>query len=193
MYSDVDPVESSAPCVNYTDMPKHQPTIYLDTNIPSIIHYRGSNLATRHQQIVTQEWWDSERHWFRIYASVFTEGELAQGSYRGQARALRLARRLPYLPFTAAVRQCAQVYLDERLIPATRQGDAIQLAFATVHEIDYLLTWNYAHLANLDTQRRLKGIHRQLGWRSPLLVSPESIPRRSLGQTIVRKENAEGD
>jgi hypothetical protein len=143
--------------------------------------------------MITREWWETERRWFKIHGSVFTEGELGQGSYRGQERALRLIRRLPYLPFKAAVRECADVYLENGLIPAERPGDAIQLAFATVYEIDYLLTWNYAHLANLDTRRRLRQLHSRLGWHDPLVVSPETIPRRSLGQTIERNNDEEDD
>jgi hypothetical protein len=98
-------------------MSKHKPTVYLDTNIPSVLYYRGSNLTTIHQQLITREWWDSERGWFRICASVFTEGELKQGTYAAQERALKLVRRLPYLPFIGAVHECSEVYLDEGLIP----------------------------------------------------------------------------
>jgi len=123
-------------------MSPRKPTIYLDTNIPSILFYHGSNVTTIHQQMVTREWWETERKWFRVMASVFTEGELRQGSYAGQEQAVRLVCRLPYLPFSVAVRRCAQVYLDERLIPQEYPGDAVQLASASVHELDYLLTWN---------------------------------------------------
>jgi predicted nucleic acid-binding protein len=170
-------------------MRQPKPTIFVDTNIPSVLCYRGSNVSTIHQQMVTREWWDMERRWFRIYGSVFTEGELGQGSYSGQVQALKLVRRLPYLPFIAAVRTCAAVYLDEHIIPKQRPGDAVQLAFATVHEIDYLLTWNYAHLANLDTQRKLKNLNDRQGRRTPFLVSPETIPRVALGQVIRRKKH----
>ena len=170
-------------------MSRRKPTVNLDTNIASVLCYRGSNIAAIHQQMVTREWWDTERDRFRVLASVFTEGELRQSSYLGQEQAIRLVCRLPYLPFTAAVRQCAQLYLDEHLIPREYPGDAVQLAFATVHLVDYLLTWNYAHLANLDTQRKLHRVNSRRGWRTLYLVSPESIPRATLGQVIRRKDD----
>jgi hypothetical protein len=50
----------------------------------------------------------------------------------------------------------------------------------------YLLTWNYAHLANPIAQAHLDTACRQAGWRAPLLVSPETIPRVALGQSIKR-------
>ena len=101
--------------------------------------------------------------------------------------------RLRFLQFKAGVSKCAQVYLDERVIPRERPGDAVQLAFATVHRIDYLLTWNYAHLANLDTQRKLELVNRRRGWRPTFLVSPETIPRVILGQVIRRKDDENDD
>jgi hypothetical protein len=42
-------------------MSQPRPTIYLDSNIPSVLHYRGSNIGTLHQQMVTREWWETER------------------------------------------------------------------------------------------------------------------------------------
>lgn len=160
----------------------------MDTNVLSVLCYRGANISTIHQQIVTRDWWDTERRYYQVCASVFTEAELEQGAYQAQEQALKLVRRLPYLPFTAAVRDCAGSYLEERIIPRERPGDAVQLAFATIHRIDYLLTWNYAHLANLDTQRKLEELNARRGRRTPFLVSPETIPRVALGQTIRRKK-----
>ena len=164
------------------------PTLYLDTNILSVLFYRGAHVGTLHQQMKTREWWADERKFFTIYSSVFTEGELRQGDFPGQPDAIALCRRLPRVPMTARVRECARVLLDAGVVPPNKPGDAVQLAFATVHKIDYLLTWNYAHLANLDTQRKLESFCRKQGWRAPFLVSPETIPRQSLGQTIRRKD-----
>ena len=54
--------------------------------------------------------------------------------------------------------------------------------------IDYLLTWNYAHLANPIVQERLVAFCRLRRLRAPLLVSPESILSVRLGQTIRRRD-----
>lgn len=58
---------------------------------------------------------------------------------------------------------------------------------SAAHGIDYLLTWNYAHLANPIAQGSLERICRSLRLRAPLLVSPESIPQVRFGQTIRRR------
>src|SRR5207249_2432562 len=61
--------------------------------------------------------------------------------------------------------------LESRLIPETKPGDALQMAISAAQEVDYLLAWNYAHLANPVAQERLEEICWSLGLRAPLLVS----------------------
>ena len=62
----------------------------------------------------------------------------------------------------------------------------LQMAVASVHHIDYLLTWNYAHLANPSAQLRLDNLCSEAGHRAPIMVSPESVPRSRRGQSIRR-------
>lgn len=165
-----------------------KPTVYLDTNIFSVLAYRGVHTSALHHHMTTKHWWETERSEFDLFASAFTERELKAGEYPGKREALRLARRQRYLSFNSAVRRCAEQLLQEKLIPESKPGDATQLAFATVHRIDYLLTWNYAHLANPYVQSRLAEFCGGNRWRAPTLVSPETIPRATLGQSVRRQD-----
>jgi len=61
-------------------------------------------------------------------------------------------------------------------------NDALQMALAVVNEVDYLLSWNYAHMANPNVQRGLETFNHKRGLKVPLLVTPESIPQRRLGE-----------
>ena len=164
----------------------NKPTIYLDTNIISVLHYHGTDLNGLARRLTTRDWWDTERRGFELIGSVVTELELAEGVYDNQRECLRLARPLKYVPLTAEVRHMATHFLEQRLVPQNKPGDAAQLAVAVAHHIDYLLAWNYAHLANPATQTRGEAVVAKLGYRMPWLVSPDSIPRLSLEQTIRR-------
>jgi hypothetical protein len=112
---------------------------------------------------------------------------LEAGVYPRQQEALATVRRLRFLPMLNEVRQFAEQLIRNRIIPESKTGDAMQMAIAVVHRIDYLLTWNYAHLANPIAQAMLEAACRKEGCRAPLLVSPETIPRAALGQTIRRR------
>lgn len=167
---------------------KKKPTVYFDTNILSVFHYRGNKLTSLAWQLATRMWWKRERHFFSTFASQSVEDELAEGVYAGQVAALAEVHRLSFLPYTSEVKACAQSYLERHLVPPNKIGDALQLAFPTVYRIDYLLTWNHAHLANLETQARLQEYNARKGWWVPLLVSPDTIPKATLGQNIRRRK-----
>jgi hypothetical protein len=172
-----------------TDGP--EPTLYVDTNVLSSMFYRGANIAAQRRQVLTTEWWDTERHHFRVFSSAVTESELSEGVYYGQAKAVRLVRRLPYLPVNSEVRAAVHQLHEEAVVPESKRGDATQLALSTIHRVDYLLTWNHAHLVNADVVRRLDRLCRRNGWRAPLLVTPETIPWVALGQGVRRPGDEE--
>src|SRR5262249_49935866 len=134
----------------------------------------------------TRDWWDLERQYFQLRVSVTTINELRAGLFHRQSDCLKMARAVSRLAMTRKARQILDELLTSRLIPETKPGDALQMAVSAAHEVDYLLTWNYAHLANPIAQERLEAICRGLQLRAPLLVSPESIPQVRLGQTIRR-------
>ncbi len=75
------------------------------------------------------------------------------------------------------------------VVPVEKPGDGLQMSVCVVHGIDYLLSWNYAHLVNPVAQQHLEDVCRKMSRRAPLLVSPESIPKVSLGQVIRRKKS----
>jgi hypothetical protein len=130
---------------------------------------------------MTIDWWVHEREHFALVSSSATEVELRQGKYSGQERAVAACRRLPYLPITSEVRQYFGILRRHGIVPLEKPGDAMQLALATIHDVEYLLTWNYAHLANHETQSKLEELNEKYDRRSPLLVSPETIPKVRLG------------
>jgi hypothetical protein len=116
------------------------------------------------------------------------EDELAAGDYAGQERAVAEARRLPYLPGIAAVQDVVNKLLAVNVVPETAPGDAFHLAFATVYRVDYLLSWNRAHLVSEETQGKLARFRAAFGLRTPLVVSPASSPKVALGEDIRRRD-----
>lgn len=140
------------------------------------------------RQTVTRDWWALERPLFHVWTSRIAVLELTDGRYRGQSEAVSEASRLNHLPFTAAINPCVGLLLGGKIVPSSQPTDAIHLAFAIVHRIDYLLTWNHAHLANLEMQRKLAVLCSERAWRVPLLTSPDAIPKAALGQTIRRPD-----
>ena len=164
-----------------------KPTIYLDTNIFSAYWYQGTDIAGAARRLQTRDWWREEREHFSLYISITTVNELRAGRFRRQADCVRMARAVSRLAMTRRVSHVLKEVIKSRLIPDSKPGDALQMAVAGAHEVDYLLSWNYAHLANPIAQVRLEAVCLSLGLRAPLLVSPETIPQVRLGQAIRRR------
>lgn len=163
-----------------------KPSVYLDTNILSSYWYDGGDVLAISRRNQTRDWWETERKHFEVWASVVTESELSAGEYSKQVNCVRMVRRLKFLPIPAEARDLANRLMELGVIPDNKSGDAYQMALCTVHRIDYLLTWNYAHLANPLAQERLNVICKKLDFAAPLLVTPESMPKVAMGQPIRR-------
>jgi len=163
-----------------------KPTVYLDTNVISAYWYSGADIDGLARRGKTRDWWRNERRHFSVSVSAASEDELAAGKFRRQADCLRFVQKLSYLPIDGNTRHFSVTLVERGVVPAEKPGDALHMAVCAVHGIDYLLSWNYAHLVNPIAQVKLEKVCRELSFRAPLLVSPESIPKANLGQTLRR-------
>ncbi len=65
--------------------------------------------------------------------------------------------------------------MKELALPGKALRDAAHLAFACGYELDYLVTWNCAHIANAEIRRRLMAINAALGLQTPIICNPEEL------------------
>ena len=68
-----------------------------------------------------------------------------------------------------------QTYVSGLNIPEKSIRDAVHLAVACVHNIDYLITWNCRHLANGEIIKKLIKINESLGIHTPIICTPEEL------------------
>lgn len=74
------------------------------------------------------------------------------------------------------VEQLANLFLARGVIPAAKIEDALHVAFAVVYQMDFLLSWNFKHLANANKEARLMGISIEAGyWNTVRLTSPLEV------------------
>jgi hypothetical protein len=75
--------------------------------------------------------------------------ELSSPDFQNRDRALAMLADLPALELSPEVAALAQLLVNERVMPGPAvAGDAVHVATATIHKMDFLLTWNVTHLAN---------------------------------------------
>ena len=57
-------------------------------------------------------------------------------------------------------------------LPAKARVDAFHVAVATVHGMDYLLSWNCTHIANATLRGRIETLCRVAGFAPPVICTP---------------------
>jgi len=60
-------------------------------------------------------------------------------------------------------------------IPDNAQDDALHIAIASYHAIDFLLTWNFKHLANAHLIPKVRTIVTESGYQFPQICTPEEL------------------
>ena len=58
--------------------------------------------------------------------------------------------------------------------------EAVEVEFVTAsgrthHGVDFLLTWNVAHIANAALRRRVEDVCRGHGYQAPILCTPDEL------------------
>jgi hypothetical protein len=60
-------------------------------------------------------------------------------------------------------------------IPTKADVDALHVAIATVHGMDYLLSWNCKHIVNANILPQVYAVCRASGFEPPLICTPSEL------------------
>jgi hypothetical protein len=151
-------------------------TIYIETSILGYLTARPSrDLVVAANIQITREWWDTRRHSFQLYSSQAVVEETSQGDADMAAQRLEIIRDFILLDLDQSVLNLAEQFLERSSLPAKADIDAIHIAAATIHNMDYLLTWNCKHIANAQIQRKLAEISLDFGYELPILCTPYEL------------------
>lgn len=151
-------------------------TLYIETSILGYLTARSTkNLILAANMEVTKDWWEYRRSAFTLYVSQAVLNEVAQGDTEIAVQRMELLRGVPSLELNQAVRDLASQFLTRSNLPPKAHIDAIHIAVATVHSLDYLLTWNCKHIANAQIQRKLAEISFDFGYELPILCTPYEL------------------
>ena len=153
-----------------------KPRLYLETTIPSyLVARRSRDLRLAANQETTEEWWETQRQSYDLYISQFVRTEIERGDAGAAANRVALLQGIPVLPELDSARHLAEAIVAAGLIPFQAALDAAHIATATVHAMDYLLTWNCKHIHNVATLRRIERLCEQLGYNCPIICTPDDL------------------
>src|SRR5690625_2205862 len=151
-------------------------TVYIETSVISYAAARPSrDLVAMARQQITREWFETAAHDHELYVSQLVIREASAGAEEAARQRLMLLEGVPLLSVTDEVGDLAQRLVDQRAVPRTAVADALHIAVAAIHGIDFLLTWNYKHIANATMRTLIEDTCRGAGFEPPVICNPEEL------------------
>lgn len=131
-------------------------------------------MVAAHQQI-SAYWWEYSRKGFDLCTSQLVVDEARRGDPEVAQRRLELLDDMALLEVTDPARALATTIVQEGLLSRKALPDALHIAIATVHRVDYLVTWNCSHIANAIILPRVATICERFDLLLPYVCTPEEL------------------
>jgi predicted nucleic acid-binding protein len=150
-----------------------KPRVYVETSVISYLTAKPNrDLIIAANQQSTQEWWEKLLSKVEVYISQMVVQEVSTGDADAVDRRLQVLSGFPLLDITPQAVQLAERLIAEKAIPRQAAEDALHIALAAVNGMDYLLTWNFKHIANAVLRSKVESICRNQGYEPPIICAP---------------------
>ena len=146
-------------------------SLYLETSVVGAYLDNGDPF----RRDLTIRWWEHELAEYDAFSSVLVQREIERIAEPHRSGYLNLIKPLAQLDLAEEVAILAEGYIERGIFQRKYIADAIHVALASFHQIDYLVTWNFGHIANVRKQARLKMFNNSAGFFAPTIVTPEFL------------------
>jgi predicted nucleic acid-binding protein len=146
-------------------------SLYLETSVVGAYLDNGEPF----RRDLTIRWWEHEMSEYRAVISPLVVRELERVPEPHRTAYLKLIEPLAQLEMSDEATILAEGYISRGIFHRKYIADALHVAVASVHKIDYLVTWNFGHLANVRRQARIRLFNTAAGFFVPMIVTPEFL------------------
>jgi predicted nucleic acid-binding protein len=146
-------------------------SIYLETSVIGAYLDNGDPF----RRDLTIRWFEHELSEYQAYSSILVQRELERIDEPYRTGYLKIIKGLDNLELSEEVSILAEGYISRGIFHRKFIADAVHMALASFHKIDYLVTWNFGHLANVRKQARVRLFNTAAGFFSPAIVTPEFL------------------
>ena len=107
--------------------------------------------------------------------SQYVIDEAADGDPQLAEERLESLDDIPLLQLGPDIDAIASEIMSRAILPPKAQVDALHIATAAHHGIDYLLTWNCTHIANARILPRIHRVLAEMNRFIPMICTPEEM------------------
>lgn len=146
-------------------------SIYLETSVVGAYLDNGDPF----RRDLTIRWFEHELAEYQTYSSILVQREVERIAEPHRTGYLKLIKDLDKLELNEEIAILAEGYISRGIFHRKFIADAVHVALASYHKVDYLVTWNFGHLANVRKQARVRLFNAAAGFFSPAIVTPEFL------------------
>ncbi|MBL8192437.1 MAG: type II toxin-antitoxin system VapC family toxin [Blastocatellia bacterium] len=146
-------------------------SLYLETSVVGA--YLDNDEPFRRD--LTMRWWEHELSKYNATISLLVVRELERLTEPHRSAYLNLIKSLPQLDIPDEAAILADGYISRGIFHRKYIADALHVALASVYKIDFFVTWNFGHIANIHRKARIKLFNTAAGFFVPEIVTPEFL------------------
>ena len=153
-----------------------KPAVYLETSVIGYATSRPSrDLVVAARQQLTRDWLVRHAETYELFVSQLVASEASAGDQEAARERAAFLQGIPRLGITEAAGALAAKLVERGAVPGKAVEDALHIAVATVHGVEYLLTWNCRHIANAKIRQAIESASREVGYEPPVICTPEEL------------------
>jgi predicted nucleic acid-binding protein len=151
-------------------------SLYIETSVVSYLTARPSrDIVMAGHQASTADWWEKHRARFDVFVSSLVWDEASKGDTQAVKKRLKILRPFPWLQVKRDAIVLSKALVASGAFPDNAQTDALHVALAAAHGINFLLTWNFTHIANAGIETKIRTICEEHGVMLPVICSPDEL------------------
>ncbi len=153
-----------------------KPKVYIETSVISYLTARPSrDVVIAAYQEITREWWRDAQARFDLVASELVVTESGAGDADAARARLEALESVALLDVDERSEELTRLLLDNGAVPHVAAADAAHIAIAVTNGVDYLVTWNFRHIANAAMRSRIERVCREAGYEPPTICTPNEL------------------
>ena len=150
-----------------------KPSVYIESTVVSYLVARpSSNPILAARQRASRRLWEDYADRFEFVISEIVRDEIRQGDVSAALRRLEIVSSLVILEVSPDVDMLVEKLLDSGAVPRGSVFDAQHIAIATVHSVEYLVSWNHKHIVNERKREHIYEVCREAGFQPITICTP---------------------
>jgi predicted nucleic acid-binding protein len=114
---------------------------------------------------------------YEAYTSVYATDELIKADEPKRSNMLKLIaeHNVTLLNYSDEAQDLANIYVKEGVIPASKQLDSLHIACATVHDLEFIFSFNFQHINRIKTKTMTSLINAREGYKPVTIAIPAEV------------------